>query len=90
MNDVSEVDSWFEVLDHPQKETMQAIRRAIIGADERMSESIQWKVPTYSYTGNLRAFNLPPGNLPAWWCIKARKFRATIILWKVMPAWCEQ
>jgi len=32
---------------------MQAIRRAILGADARMSECIKWSSPTFVYKGDL-------------------------------------
>jgi len=47
MNEYSEVIDWFLRLEHLKKETMLAIRRAILGADARMSECIKWSSPTF-------------------------------------------
>lgn len=47
------VDAWFEAKKHPQTETMQAVRRAILDADQRVSESIKWASPTFAYKGNI-------------------------------------
>ena len=52
-----EVDAYFEALDHPLKDVMLAVRRAILEADERMTESIKWKSPTFEYQGNLASIN---------------------------------
>ena len=35
-----EVDRWFEEADHPLDETMRQARDIILGADDRVSESI--------------------------------------------------
>ncbi|MCI0346518.1 MAG: DUF1801 domain-containing protein [Chloroflexi bacterium] len=47
------VDAWFEAKKHPQAETMQAVRQAILDADGRVTESIKWQSPTFAYKGNL-------------------------------------
>lgn len=53
----NEVDDWMDAYDNPQKEVVEAIRRVILGADERISECIKWKSPTFTYRGNLCSFN---------------------------------
>lgn len=53
----AEVDTYFEGLEHPLKSTMEAVRAAILAADERMTESIKWKSPTFEYEGNLASIN---------------------------------
>jgi hypothetical protein len=52
----NEVDSWFADFEHPLKDVMLDVRRVILGADERITESIKWKTPTFSYKGNLVSF----------------------------------
>lgn len=52
-NASKEVSEWFERLDHPQKEAMMAVREVILGADSRISESIKWSSPTFSFNGDL-------------------------------------
>lgn len=47
------VDTWFETYDDPQKELVQAVRRIILDADPRVTETIKWKSPTFMYKGNL-------------------------------------
>ena len=47
-----EVDAWFDDYEHPAKDAMLAVR-AIILDDERMTEAIKWKSPTFMYKGNL-------------------------------------
>ncbi len=56
MNTSPDVDAWFDAFEHPLLDAMQAVR-AIILADERMSETIKWKSPTFMYEGNMASFN---------------------------------
>jgi hypothetical protein len=53
----TEVDSWFAARDHPLTDAMQLARQLILDADPRVSESIKWKTPTFSYRGNIVSFN---------------------------------
>ena len=53
----SEVDDWFAARDHPLTEAMQLARRLILEADPRITESIKWKTPTFSFRGNIVSFN---------------------------------
>ena len=48
-----EVDAWFKELDHPLKDAMLEARKAILGADRRITETIKWKSPTFIYEGNI-------------------------------------
>lgn len=50
------VDDWFARYDNPQKDLVQAVRRAILAADKRMAETIKWHAPTFTYKGNLASF----------------------------------
>lgn len=50
------VDAWFEKYDHPAKDAMLRVREVIL-EDERMSEDIKWKSPTFIYEGNMASFN---------------------------------
>jgi hypothetical protein len=51
------VDRWFDEASHPLDTTMRRAREIILGADERVTESIKWKTPTFSYKGNIASFN---------------------------------
>jgi hypothetical protein len=48
-----EVDAWFEELDHPLKNAMLQVRKVILGADRRITETIKWKSPTFVFEGNI-------------------------------------
>lgn len=50
------VDAWFETYDNPQKDLVQAVRRVMLEADPRISETIKWQAPTFMYKGNLASF----------------------------------
>jgi hypothetical protein len=52
-----EVDRWFDETDHPLDATMRRARDIILGADERVTESIKWQTPTFAYEGNIASFN---------------------------------
>jgi hypothetical protein len=51
-----EVDAWFENYDNPMKEVVLAVR-SIILEDDRITETIKWKSPTFVYEGNMASFN---------------------------------
>ena len=52
-----EVDAWFVAKEHPQEEAMQRVRSVILGVDDRVTESIKWQTPTFSFEGNITSFN---------------------------------
>ena len=51
-----DVDDWFDGYDNPMKDVVLAVRDIILG-DERISETIKWKSPTFMYEGNMASFN---------------------------------
>jgi len=51
-----EVDAWFDGYEHPAKDAMLRVRRLIL-SDERMTETIKWKSPTFMYEGNMASFD---------------------------------
>lgn len=51
-----EVDRWFDEYDHPGKDAMLRVRELIL-EDDRMTETIKWKSPTFMYEGNMASFN---------------------------------
>ena len=52
-----DVDRWFEETHHPLEPMLQRAREIILGADDRVSESIKWKTPTFAFRGNIASFN---------------------------------
>ena len=56
MNRNPDVDRWFEERDHPLDAAMRRAREIILGADERVTESIKWKTPTFAFKGNIASF----------------------------------
>ena len=50
------VDDWFERLDHPLKPLMLKVRRVVLSSDKRVTESVKWSTPTYSYNGDIASF----------------------------------
>ena len=51
-----EVDAWFDDYEHPVKDAMLLVRLIILD-DDRMTETIKWKSPTFMYEGNMASFN---------------------------------
>ena len=54
--ETDKVDAWMAGYDNPQKEVVQAVREAILAADERVGETIKWQAPTFTYKGNIASF----------------------------------
>ena len=52
-----DVDRWLDEADHPLDAAVRRAREIILGADERVTESIKWKTPTFSCRGNIASFN---------------------------------
>ncbi|NUR09879.1 MAG: DUF1801 domain-containing protein [Nocardioidaceae bacterium] len=50
------VDAWFATYDNPQKDLVQAVRRVVLEADPRVTETIKWQAPTFMYKGNIASF----------------------------------
>jgi hypothetical protein len=57
MNRNPDVDRWLDETDHPLDAIMRRAREIILGADDRVTESIKWKTPTFAYRGNIASFN---------------------------------
>ena len=57
MSDSAAVDQWFSATEHPQKDLMQSVRRTILEADGRVTETIKWKSPTFMFNGNIASIN---------------------------------
>lgn len=47
------VDEFMSKLDHPLKAEMEAVRKIVLGTDDRMTETIKWGEPTFMFNGNM-------------------------------------
>jgi hypothetical protein len=52
-----EVEAWFRELAHPLKDAMLLVRKIVLGADSRVTETIKWKSPTFVFEGNLASID---------------------------------
>ena len=52
-----EVDRWFDERDPPMATELRRAREIILAADRRVTESIKWQTPTFSYEGNIASFS---------------------------------
>ena len=56
-----EVERFMEGLDHPLKEEIGRLREAILDSNDRITEHIKWKAPSFRYAGEDRVtFRLHP------------------------------
>ena len=51
-----DVDAWFDSYDNPQRDLVLAVRQVVLDTDPRVSETIKWQAPTFTYRGNLASF----------------------------------
>lgn len=56
-SDILSVDDYMKTLDHPLTETVEALRRIILGADNEVGEQIKWNSPSFYYTGEMQPFD---------------------------------
>ncbi|MGW3418304.1 DUF1801 domain-containing protein [Streptomyces phaeochromogenes] len=49
-----EVDQFMAALDHPQKETIEYLRAAVLGSDPGITEHVKWKAPSFLRGGEDR------------------------------------
>lgn len=52
------VDRWMEELSHPQKPTIEALRKLICSVDRSIEEGIKWKSPSFRTTEYFATVNL--------------------------------
>ena len=57
MNRNPDVDRWLDEAEHPLDAAVRRTRDIILGADDRVIETIKWKTPTFEYRGNIASFN---------------------------------
>lgn len=53
----NEVDDWFVAKAHPLEAEMQRVRDLVLGADDRVTETIKWQTPTFVFEGNIASFS---------------------------------
>lgn len=46
-SDAEAVAAWLRALKHPRKRELEAVRKTILGVDERITEGIKWKAPSF-------------------------------------------
>ena len=82
----NEVDDWFAERQHPLTDAMQLARKLILEADSRVSESIKWKTPTFTYNATSSASTRRQSSSVC--CsTAARRSRATFLTSSGMDAW---
>lgn len=50
-NQSDKVDQLMETIDHPQKESVEYLRAAILAADPQITEQVKWNAPSFCYDG---------------------------------------
>lgn len=54
------VDAYMAKLEHPHKEGVEALRRAILSLDDRIGEEVKWNAPSYRLGDHFATFRLHP------------------------------
>ena len=54
----SDVDVWFDELDHPLTDAALSLRAAILGISPGIVESIKWKAPNFATADDFATFSL--------------------------------
>jgi hypothetical protein len=54
----ADVDRFMAALDHPLRAEVQALRDIILAVDDRITEQIKWKAPSFSCGDYIATFNL--------------------------------
>ena len=57
MNENPDVRDWLAELEHPLMDVILAVRAVFLEADDRITETIKWKSPTFMYQGNLASID---------------------------------
>ena len=57
MSESAEVEEWFVERSHPLEAELRRVRQIVLGADDRVTETIKWKTPTFMYQGNIASFS---------------------------------
>lgn len=57
LNDTPKVDAYMQVLEHPLKAEMEAVRSIILGAHPGITEGIKWNSPSFYYKGDMVVFH---------------------------------
>lgn len=53
-NKTEAVDRFMQALDHPFKDRIEQLRQAILASDDRITEHIKWKAPSFCFAGEDR------------------------------------
>ena len=51
-----EVDAWMARYNNPMRDVVDRVRHIMLQCDERLTECVKWKTPTFVYDGDLASF----------------------------------
>lgn len=57
LNYAAEVEQWLVDRAHPLDDAMRLARDVILAADDRITECVKWKTPTFMFEGNIVSFS---------------------------------
>lgn len=58
--DTDQVDEFMAKLEHPHKAEIEVVRALILGADDRINESVKWNAPSFYLKEHFATFKLRP------------------------------
>ena len=56
MNANPDVEKLLEEKNHPKDAEIRRVREIILATDDRVTEAVKWKSPTFMYKGNIASF----------------------------------
>ena len=57
LSETEEVGLYYEKLEHPLKNVVEALRTTVLAASEQLAEQIKWNSPSFYYTGEMKPFD---------------------------------
>ena len=57
LTDEQQVAAYFNKLEHPLKNVVEALRKSVLKTDSEIGEQIKWNSPSFYYTGEMKAFD---------------------------------
>ena len=58
MNVDPEVEAFLDESDHPLIDAIREVRKVLLRADRRVTETIKWKSPTFAFEGNIASIEM--------------------------------
>ncbi len=58
LNDPAKLAAFMDALEHPLKAEIEAVRKIILNADDRVTEGVKWNAPAFYYKGDMAVIHV--------------------------------